>query len=141
MIPPGSPIGSFHYFGKSNSHPINGIARDYTYIKYVRNKYFELFLEYKKAPLKKLAFIILLTIFLYACTSFPSGTGVSTSIVITAGLSIVIPDRGGTELPFPTPEPPTMIPTLGGGFSPTHVKYRVLEEFPNFFFMWNKEAK
>jgi hypothetical protein len=52
---------------------------------------------------------------------------------MTAELSTVIPDNG-TPLPFTTPEPPTLIPTLVSGLSPTELKYHVLDEFPDFFF-------
>lgn len=40
----------------------------------------------------------------------------------------------GTPPPFPTPEPATPIPSLAGGLPPTELKYRLLEEFPDFFF-------
>lgn len=56
---------------------------------------------------------------------------VGTAMVVT-----IIPDVGGsgTAAPLPTPEPPTSIPPLPSGLSPTELKYRVLEEFPDFFF-------
>ncbi len=87
--------------------------------------------------MKKLfAFATLLAVFLLACApaSSPSGVGVSTPMVITAEVSTVIVSGGGTEVPFPTPEPPTPIPTLAGGLSTTELKYKVLEKFPDFFF-------
>jgi hypothetical protein len=47
----------------------------------------------------------------------------------------------GTALPsnsltpvLEEPPTPTLIPTLPGGLGPTELKYRVLEQFPNFFF-------
>jgi hypothetical protein len=87
--------------------------------------------------LKKLfALTVLLTVFLSACApgAPSSGMGVSTPIVITAEVSTVIASGGGTEMTFPTAEPPTPIPTLAGGLSTTELKYKVLEKFPDFFF-------
>ena len=75
-----------------------------------------------------------LAVFLTACSTIPSGSGVSTPVVITAEVSTVVVDRGGTAPPFATPEPPTPIPTLVSGVSITELKYRVLEEYPDFFF-------
>lgn len=80
------------------------------------------------------ACIILFILFLAACMSAPAGNGVSTPNAITAIAGTVIPEPDGTEPPLSTPEPPTRIPTLPGGYSPTELKYRVLEEFPEFFF-------
>ena len=66
------------------------------------------------------------------------GGGVATAFIITiqpAGTSIpgVIPNS--TLPPFPTPEPPTLIPPLpSASLSPTELKYRLLDEFPDFFF-------
>ncbi len=62
---------------------------------------------------------------LVACSSAPAGTGIATPIVITAVESTVIPD-GGATAPTLTPAPPL--------FVPAELKYRVLEEFPDFFF-------
>ncbi len=85
--------------------------------------------------MKKLfAFTFILAVLLSACASTPSGVGESTPVVMTAEVSTVIAVGGGTEQPFPTPEPSTMIPTLAGGLSVTELKYRVLEKFPDFFF-------
>ncbi len=39
-----------------------------------------------------------------------------------------------TLLPIPTVPPPTPIPTLSLGASPTELKYQVLSQFPNLFF-------
>ncbi len=85
---------------------------------------------------KLLAFTILLAVFLSACApaSAPSDVGVSTPVVITAEVSTVIASGGGTEMPFPTTEPPIPIPTLTGGLSVTELKYKVLDQFPDFFF-------
>ena len=66
-----------------------------------------------------------LVIFLIACESVPSGSGIATPIVITAAAGTVVPDGGATG-PMPTP-----VPTL---FVPAELKYLVLEEFPDFFF-------
>jgi len=49
-------------------------------------------------------------------------------------VSTVIPDTDGTQLPRVTPEPPTIIPTLAGGLPMAELKYKVLEEYPDFFF-------
>jgi hypothetical protein len=86
--------------------------------------------------MKKLfAFSLALAVIFSACSSAPStasGSGISTPIMITAEVSTVIADGGGgTSV---TPEPPTPIPTLAGGLLTTELKYRVLEEFPDFFF-------
>lgn len=65
-------------------------------------------------------------VLLAACSALPAGNGVATPIVITAEMSTVLPSTNGTEQPFPTPQPTP--------FVPTELKYRVLEEFPDFFF-------
>lgn len=67
----------------------------------------------------------LLMIFLVACSSAPDGSTVATPVVITSVAGTVMPDGGGTG---PTLTPP---PAL---YVPTGLKYRVLEEFPDFFF-------
>lgn len=87
---------------------------------------------------KSLACLMLLVVFLAACSSFstPSaggGSGVSTPIVMTAEVSTVVVSNG-TVPPFPTPEPPTAIPTLTSGASVTELKYKVLDKYPDFFF-------
>lgn len=66
--------------------------------------------------------IFLLAIFLVACSSTGS---IDTPIASTSVASTVMPDGGGTG-PTITPQPPL--------FVPTEYKYRVLEEFPDFFF-------
>ena len=83
---------------------------------------------------KLIAFIVLFAIFLAACASIPSGSGISTPVEMTAIVSTVIPDMDGTEVPFSTPGLPTLIPTISSGLSSTELKYRVLDEFPDFFF-------
>ena len=83
---------------------------------------------------KRFALTIFLAIILSACSSLPSGSGAATPILITAEVSTAIADGGGTLPPVATPGPPTAIPTLAAGLSPTELKYRVLEQFPDFFF-------
>ena len=81
---------------------------------------------------------IILAVFLTACAPVSPAVGESTPIVMTAEVSTAIAepvDPFRTEAPFPTPEPPTAIPPLpSSSLSPTELKYRVLEEFPDFFF-------
>ena len=88
--------------------------------------------------MKKLLVFTALLLFLAACApSAPSG-GIPTPIVITAEMSTVVPETPApppTEGPSPTPVPPTLIPTLSASsLSPTELKYRVLDQFPDFFF-------
>ena len=88
--------------------------------------------------MKKLGtFLFLLTIILGACAALPLEDGVATPIENTTEGSTVIPETPGpppTVGPSPTVIPATQVPTLASGASPTELKYRVLEEFPNFFF-------
>ena len=84
------------------------------------------------------AFTLFLAVALTACApSIPAG-GESTPFEITAEVGTVVASTvgpPGTEGPFPTPEPPTAIPTLpSASLTPTQLKYRVLDEFPDFFF-------
>ena len=83
-------------------------------------------------------FIIVLAVFLAACAPIIPESGVSTSIVITAEVSTVMPETPGpppTDGPSPTPVLATPIPTLPSStLSPTELKYRVLDQFPDFFF-------
>lgn len=89
---------------------------------------------------KLLAFTVSLAVFLTACApnTPASGGGESTPIVITAQVSTAVASTSGppgTEVPFPTPEPPTPLPTLSSGtLSPTELKYAILYQFPDFFF-------
>lgn len=87
---------------------------------------------------KLIAFTVILVVFLSACAPIIPASGESTPIEITAELSTVIAETAGpppTEGPSPTSEPPTPIPTLPSStLSPTELKYRVLEQFPDFFF-------
>src|SRR5437867_2823570 len=90
-------------------------------------------LGYKEASMKKLI-VLTLAVFLTACSAAPTaGSGVSTPIVMTAEVSTVVVSNG-TVPPFATPEPPTPIPTLVSGVSITELKYRVLDQYPDFFF-------
>ena len=92
---------------------------------------------------KCMSLTILLAVLLAACAPIISesgsgGSGEATPIVITAAVSTVIASTVGpppTEGPFPTPVPATPIPTLPSAtLSPTELKYKVLDEFPNFFY-------
>ena len=85
---------------------------------------------------KWIAFVMLML--LAACAPTMPVGGISTPIEITAEMSTVIAETPGpppTEGPSPTPIPATLIPTLpSSDFSPTELKYRVLDQFPDFFF-------
>jgi len=87
---------------------------------------------------KLFAFTIILAAFFAACMPTPQGSGVATPIEITAEVSTAIAepvDPNSTALAFPTPGPPTPIPTLpSASLSPTELKYRILDEYPDFFF-------
>src|SRR5215211_5984560 len=84
-----------------------------------------------------IAFTIL-ALSLAACAPIPPGSGISTPIEMTAEISTVVAETPGpppTEGPSPTPLPATLIPTLpASSLSPTELKYRVLDQFPDFFF-------
>jgi hypothetical protein len=90
--------------------------------------------------MKKLfVFTILFALWLTACAPILPATGVPTPFEITAEVGTAV--AAGTSVPpgtvFPTstPVPPTLIPTLPAStLSPTELKYRVLAEFPDFFF-------
>jgi hypothetical protein len=85
----------------------------------------------------RFALSALLAILLASCAPSAPGAvdGVATAEVITAVAGTVSPGvGGGTAVPLATPEPPTPIPPLPSGLSPTELKYRVLEEFPDFFY-------
>ncbi len=73
---------------------------------------------------------VIFTLLLASCS--PSMPGVATIEVGTALPVTVV--TGGTPGPFPTPGPPTRIPTLPSGLSPTELKYRLLDQYPDFFF-------
>jgi Hint domain-containing protein len=90
--------------------------------------------------MKKWIAFISLVVFLTACAPIipGSGSGVSTPIVMTAQVSTIVVEAVGTPAtagPFPTLAPPTPVPTLSvGALSPTELKYKILEQFPDFFF-------
>jgi len=85
-----------------------------------------------------IGFTIVLAVILAACAPVIPTSSAATPIEITAVMSTVIAETVGpppTAGPSPTPEPPTPIPTLpSSNLSPTELKYRVLREFPDFFF-------
>ncbi len=85
---------------------------------------------------KLFALTIFVAVLLSACAppSATAGVGESTPVMITADVSTVIASGGGSEVPVPTAGPPTAIPTLPGGLSMTELKYKVLDQFPDFFF-------
>lgn len=75
---------------------------------------------------------ILAMMFLSACAALPP-----TPVEMTAEVGTALPSTSkppGTSGPAPTPELPTPLPTIQSAFSPTELKYRVLDEFPDFFF-------
>jgi len=88
--------------------------------------------------MKRLIAFTSLAVFLAACAPIIPRSGVSTPIAITAEISTVIAETPGpppTEGPSLTPVPATPIPTLApSSLSPTELKYRVLDQFPDFFF-------
>lgn len=89
--------------------------------------------------MRKLLAFTTLVLVLTACSPTPSPVGgLVTQIVITAAVSTVIPETPApppTEGPSPTPVPPTPIPTLpSSSISVTELKYRVLGQYPNFFY-------
>ncbi|HEU0291560.1 MAG TPA: Hint domain-containing protein [Anaerolineales bacterium] len=87
-----------------------------------------------------IAFTLILAVFLTACAPIipASAESTPTPIEITAEVSTAIAepvDPNSTPAPFPTPEPPTAIPTLpAASLSPTELKYRILDASPDFFF-------
>jgi hypothetical protein len=92
---------------------------------------------------KVAGFPILLAVVLAACAPIipagsAGGSGAVTPIVITAVVSTVVASTVGpppTEGPSPTAIPETPIPTLPAStLSPTELKYKVLDQFPDFFF-------
>lgn len=88
--------------------------------------------------INRFACTLLLVIVLGACAPAAQPSGESTPMVITAEVGTVLPETVNpfdTAEPFPTPGPPTPLPTLpASSFSPTELKYKVLDEFPDLFF-------
>ena len=82
--------------------------------------------------------LVLVTIFalvLAACgPGDPSGLTSVVSTAVSAGT--VLPETFAAIMPGPAPtEPPsTPIPSLPSALSPTELKYRLLDEFPDFFY-------
>ncbi|HEX9617753.1 MAG TPA: Hint domain-containing protein [Anaerolineales bacterium] len=85
-----------------------------------------------------LALTIGLALILAACAPFTSGP--PTPILSTVSIETVETVEPVIITPLPpdyTPPPaptPTPIPTLPGGLGPTDLKYRILDQFPDFFF-------
>src|SRR5690349_20560457 len=96
--------------------------------------------QQKEAEMKKTIACTILALFLAACAPIipESGSGVSTPIVITAEVSTVVASTVGpppTQGPSPTPVPVTPVPSLPSStLSPTELKYKILDKFPDFFF-------
>ena len=91
--------------------------------------------------MKKIIALAILALLVSACGPIipgVGGSGVSTPMEITAEVSTAVASTVGpppTEGPSPTPAPATPIPTLPAStFSPTQLKYKILEKFPDFFF-------
>lgn len=89
----------------------------------------------------QIAFMMILAVFLSACAPIlpASEESTPTPIEITAEVSTAIAEPGrplpGTDVPLPPTELPTAIPTLPTAtLSPTELKYKVLDQFPDFFF-------
>jgi Hint domain len=87
-----------------------------------------------------IGFILIAT----ACASAPVGTSavitpiIGTAVVGTAisggPVSITSLPHDLTPAPTRAPSAPTPIPTIAGGLSPAELKYRLLAQFPDFFF-------
>jgi len=96
--------------------------------------------------MKKLtAFTIFLAIITACAPIIPaSGGGEPTPIVITAEVSTAVSSSGpvnpfgtqnDTPVSYPTPVPPTALPTLPSStLSVAELKYKVLDQFPGFFY-------
>jgi hypothetical protein len=68
---------------------------------------------------------------LAACA--PAGPLVSTALSVSSVPLTVMP-AGGSQPAPPTQAPMTPIPTLPTGLSPTALKYRLLDQYPGFFY-------
>jgi len=85
--------------------------------------------------------LLALTLILILAACGPRLSGLATSVGVTeivagtADVGSVLPARrDDTSVPGATVSPPTPIPTLPPGLSPTELKYRLLDEFPDMFF-------
>lgn len=78
-----------------------------------------------------IVYTVFLAAILTACLPATTPSGLATAFVSTAEVSTVLPDGGGV---MSTAAPATHIPTLASALSPTELKYKVLDEFPDFFF-------
>src|SRR5512146_2951280 len=98
-------------------------------------------------PMRVLPILLVTLALLAACelpvtgpsaVSPPGGGGVATASVITVvPAATTIPGQvlDSTALPIPTVASPTILPTLASAsLTPTELKYRVLNRFPNFFY-------
>jgi Hint domain len=75
------------------------------------------------------------TLLLSGCSPALPSVSVATAEVGTVVAVTILPvGGGGTQNPFPTPQPATAIPSLSSGLSPSELKYRLLAQFPNLFF-------
>jgi hypothetical protein len=79
----------------------------------------------------KILMVLVWSLLLAACV--PAASGVSTASMSTVVAATPFP-ADYTPPPVPTQGPPTAIPSLPGGFSPTELKYRLLEQYPDFFY-------
>ncbi len=83
---------------------------------------------------------VMLLLLLAACAPVipQSGSTAATPVAITAAVSTVVASTMGalpTPGASPTPVPATPIPTLpSAALSPTELKYKILDQFPDFFF-------
>lgn len=84
------------------------------------------------------SFTIVLGVLFAGCGPIMPEGGLSTPFVMTAAVSTVVAATPGLppiEGPSPTFVPATPLPTLPSSMlSPTELKYRVLDRFPDFFF-------
>ncbi|MFO3797131.1 MAG: hypothetical protein ACK8QZ_07580, partial [Anaerolineales bacterium] len=88
-----------------------------------------------RSPLNLLICLVLLLSAACAPAS-PSGRGEGNATAIPAEEAIILPTNAQTPLPSIRPATPpstvTPIPTIGGALTPTELKYRILEAFPDF---------
>lgn len=82
-------------------------------------------------PHPAFSLLIAFTLLLAACS--PTGPTVSTAVSAT-GFPLTALIGGGSPPAIQTPEPPSAIPTLAAALPPTELKYRLLDQYPDFFF-------